>query len=291
LGELNADQSNVVLFPTWFAGDSAELQGFLSTAKIVDTSTYFTVVIDALGDGVSTSPSNSAGQPRMKFPKITIRDMVNSQHRLATEVLGLRHVKAVVGISMGGMQTFDWMVAYPEFMDKAVPIVGSPRLAPYDLMLWRTRDEAIRSDPAWNGGNYEQQPARGVLHGIGSLVFSTPEHYNRTTRREEVAPSLAKAKGDPVFDANNHIRQSEAMMALDAYSAFGGSPQKAAAAVKAKVLVIVSKTDHVVTPGPALEFGKALGAQVLELDSDCGHVAFECESGRIASAVNGFLAR
>jgi homoserine O-acetyltransferase len=105
-----------------------------------------------------------------------------------------------------------------------------------------------------------------------------------------VLPSVAKSRQASAFDANNHIRQSEAMMALDVSAAFGGSLEWAAAAVTAKILIIVSTTDHVVTPGPALEFSQALGAEVLQLGSDRGHLAFSCEANNLASTVNAFLA-
>ena len=290
-GRLNSDKSNVVLVPTWFSGTTSDFQLLFGSGKLIDASLYFIVAIDALGNGVSTSPSNSQQQPRMRFPKITIRDMVNSQYELVTKVLHLQRVRAVVGISMGGMQTFEWMVSYPGFMEKAIPIVGSPRLASYDLLQWQAQNDAIRSDPTWKNGNYKEQPARGTLFAFDQLLATTPEGYNSTTRREEVLPSVAKARQAPGFDANNRIRQSEAMMALDVPAAFGGSLERAAAAVRARVLVVVSTTDHVVTPGPAVEFSRALGAELLELRSDCGHLATICEAGTLASAVNAFLAK
>ena len=88
----------------------------------------------------------------MEFPVFTIRDMVNSQYRLLTENLGINHIRAVMGISMGGMQTFQWIISYHEFMDRAVSIVGSPRLTAYDLLLWRSELSAIEEDKDWNGG-------------------------------------------------------------------------------------------------------------------------------------------
>jgi homoserine O-acetyltransferase/O-succinyltransferase len=156
-GQLNPQKSNIVIVPTWATGTTAQMAGQFGPGKLVDTTKYYAIALDALGNGISSSPSNSSLQPHMKFPKFTIRDMVNSQHQLLTEVLGISHVKAVIGVSMGGMQTFQWLVAYPDFMEKAIPIVGSPRLASYDLLFWQTEQDAITSDPTWNQGEYNKQ--------------------------------------------------------------------------------------------------------------------------------------
>ena len=289
-GQLNADKSNVVVFPTWAGGTTEQLQSSIGSGKLVDSTRYFVIAIDALSNGVSSSPSNSRLQPRMKFPKFSLRDTVESQHRLLTEVLHIDRVKAIVGISMGGMQTFQWLVSYPQFMEKAVPIVGSPRLAPYDLLLWQAQIEALMRDRDWNGGNYTRNPARALDFAFGELLLTTPTDYNRRTTREKVLADLEKARGDAKrFDANDKIRQDQAMMALDASRDFGGSLERAARAVKAKVLVVVAKFDHVVTPGPATEFASLLGAKLLELESDCGHLATACESRRLNEAVAEFL--
>src|SRR6185369_3689818 len=289
-GQLNADKSNVVVFTTWAGGTTEQLQSSIGPGKLVDSTRYFVIAIDALSNGVSSSPSNSRLQPRMKFPKFTLRDTVESQHRLLTEVLHIDRVKAIVGISMGGMQVFQWLVSYPQFMEKAVPIVGSPRLAPYDLLLWQAQIEALMRDRDWNGGNYTRNPARALDFAFGELLLTTPTDYNRRTTREKVLADLEKARGDAKrFDANDKIRQDQAMMALDVSRDFGGSLERAARAVKAKVLVVVAKFDHVVTPGPASEFASLLGAKLLELESDCGHLATACESRRLNEAVAEFL--
>src|SRR5258708_32064794 len=177
-GKLNDDKSNAILFPTWASGTTEQLQSNIGAGKLVDDSKYFVIAIDALSNGVSSSPSNSKLQPRMSFPKVTIRDMVNTQHEVLTRVLHLNHLQAVIGISMGGMQTFQWMVSFPDFMDKAIPIVGSPQLAPYDLILWQAQVDAIMNDRGWNNGNYSRNPARSADAQFGALLLTTPDNYN-----------------------------------------------------------------------------------------------------------------
>ena len=289
-GQLNDDKSNVVLFPTWFGGRTQELVGLIGPGKLVDSTRYFVVAVDALGDGVSCSPSNSQAQPRMKFPQFAIRDMVESQHLLLTRALHITHVRAVMGISMGGMQTFQWAVAYPDFMDKAIPIVGSPRLAAYDLLLWQTMIDAVEENPLWKDGNYTQQPVPREVEHISDLALSTPEHYNQETTREKFFASL-KEPADTHFDSNDRIRQAQAMMGLDVSAPFGGSMERAAAEVKAPMLIIVDAHDHMVTPGPALNFAKLKGAQTLVLENDCGHLGPGCEQGKVGAAIAEFLGK
>jgi len=287
-GQLNADKSNVLLLTTWAGGTTEQLAGSVGAGRLADSTKYFVILVDALSNGVSSSPSNSQSQPHMQFPKITFHDMVATQYELLTKFLHIDHVKAVMGISMGGMQAFQWMVQYPAFMDKAIPIVGSPRVAPYDLLHWKTQIDAIKNDPAWYGGEYTNNPAREAEYEFGAILLSTPEHFNKTHTREQVLEEIAHAKASSDgFDANNKIRQAEAIMALDVSAPFGGSMEKAAGQVKATVLVIVDKDDHTVTPGPAIEFAHLLGAKVLILDDGCGHQY--CDYAAVEKAVAEFL--
>jgi len=290
-GKLNGDKSNAILFPTWAGGTSEQAKSNFGSGKLIDTDKYYVIAVDALSNGVSSSPSNSKLQPRMSFPKFTFRDLVNTQHELLTRVLHLNHVKAVMGVSMGGMQTFQWLVSYPDFMDQAIPIVGSPQLAPYDLLLWQAQIDAIMNDRGWNNGNYSKNPARAAEFEFGGLLLTTPDNYNKEKTRLQTLDELAKADKTAGSDANDKIRQAQAMMALDVSQPFGGSLERSAAVVKAGVLVIVARFDHVVTPGPALAFAHLLGSKVLELQSDCGHMAPSCESQKVRAAVAEFLER
>lgn len=290
-GHLDAGKSNAVLIPTWFSGTTAKMLDLVGPGKLVDPSRYFVILVDALGNGVSSSPSNSTQQPRMQFPRFTIRDMVNAEHQLATQTLGLRHLHAVMGISMGGMQTFQWAVAYPTFMDVAIPIVGSPRLTSYDLMLWHTEIETVRENSGWNNGNYTTQPKLNALADLHNIELTSPAFRVRTTTPAQFPEFIRQTEtAGPGFDANDWIRQAQAMMALDVTTPFGGSMARAAQTVQAKMLIIPSKNDHMVNPTPALAFARLRHARVLLLTSDCGHLATSCESARIDAAVSAFLA-
>jgi len=290
-GQLNEAKDNAILFPTWASGTTEQLAGAIHPGSLADSSKYYVIAVDALANGVSSSPSNSKVQPRMQFPKITIRDMVNAEHELLVRTLGIRHLKAVMGISMGGMQTFQWMAVYPDFMDYAIPIVGSPRLAPYDLLLWQLKIDEITNDPAWNGGNYQGKPAQKDLEIISDLFVTTPWAFNSKNTREAVIPNLDEQVRKATFDANDHIRQAQAMMSLDISENYDHSLEKTAAAIKAKVFVIVARYDHVVTPQPALDFAALLHAPTLVLESECGHTANGCEVDKITKAVSDFLSQ
>jgi len=287
-GKLDAARSNAVLFPTWFTGTTANLVDRIGPGRLVDSARYFVIAVDSLGNGVSSSPSNSAAQPRMRFPEIAVRDMVESQHALLTRVLGIKHLHAVVGISMGGMQAFQWAFSYPGFVDRAVPVVGSPQLGAYDLLLWQAELDAIFADPEWKNGDYARQPVLRALQEIHELALSTPARINHNTQRQAFLGDGGK-RGAPGFDACDRVRQLQAMRSHDVAAPFGGSLAKAGAAIKVPLLVVVDAHDHMVSPGPSLELATAAKARVVELDTGCGHLAPTCEGGKIGAAIAEFL--
>jgi len=292
-GKLNPKMSNAVLFPTWFTGTTKQLVDLVGPGKLVDSSKYFVILVDALGDGVSSSPSNSETQPRMQFPEFNIRDMVKSEHELVTRVLGIHHLHAVIGISMGGMQTFQWMVSYPDFMDEAIPIVGSPQLTSYDLLLWTAELHAIEYARDWDAGNYTSPPvdAMDTVADIHTMNLTTPTYRVDHTTPPDFPMFLAESQESTMksFDANDWVRQLQAMTADDVAAPYGGSMEKAASVVRAKVLVIPSMQDHMVNPHPALNFAKLVHAQVFKLNSDCGHLAVGCEMKQVDQVVSAFL--
>ncbi len=283
LGTLNAGKSNAILWPSWLGGTSENLLQFLGPGKVVDTTSYFVVLVDAIGNGVSSSPSNSGRQPLMKFPVFAIRDMVEAEHRLFIEVLHISHLRAVMGISMGGMQTFEWAIAYPDFMDLAIPMFGSPQSTSFDKLLWTAQIDAIELDPAWNHGNPTAPLTRGlaVSEEIGQMNLTSPAYRVAHTSPKDFDVFISDLKKRAVGDgglASNQIRQREAIISLDIPGELGLTLAELAKRVRAKMLIIVSPQDHLVNPIPAREFADAIAAPIVTLDSLCGHISLDCIS-------------
>jgi homoserine O-acetyltransferase/O-succinyltransferase len=293
LGKLNADKSNAVLWLTLLGGRTQDLLEYVGSQNVVDTGKYFVILVDSIGNGISTSPSNSKVQPRMRFPRFTIRDMVESERRLVTETLHLWRLHAVMGISMGGMQTFEWATAYPDFMDAAIPISGSPQSTSYDKLLWTSQIEALELDPKWKEGNGRGPMTRGfaVYSEIGSMNVTSPTYRVEHTSAKDFEAFLAQTKKDGQGNAAaacDAIRQREAIMSLDIPGEYGETMEQSAKRVHAKMLVFVSPEDHMVNPEPAVAFANALGTPVVMLESACGHISSSCIS--VGPIVAKFLA-
>jgi homoserine O-acetyltransferase/O-succinyltransferase len=138
--------------------------------QALDASKYYIILPDSIGHGKSSKPSDGL---RAKFPRYTYDDMVVAQYRLLTEALGIKHLKLVLGNSMGGMETWVWGTMYPEFMDALVPMAAQPsEMSSRNWMLRRLIVDSIRNDPEWNGGNYTAQPRSAkiasVFYGIAT---------------------------------------------------------------------------------------------------------------------------
>src|SRR5712691_2168240 len=142
-GKLNAKKSNVVLMVTAISGNHHRLDFLIGPGKALDTTKYFVVATDAISNGLTTSPSNSKTQPRMQFPRFVMRDMVQSQYRLLKDKLGIDHVVAVIGPSMGGMQALQWGVSYPDFMDSLVALVPLAKTPAWTVTVLEATRKAI----------------------------------------------------------------------------------------------------------------------------------------------------
>jgi len=153
----------------------------------LDASKYYIIIPDGIGHGKSSKPSDGM---KTAFPKYNYEDMVDAQYRLVTEGLGVKHLRLVIGNSMGGMHTWIWAVKYPDFMDALVPMAAQPTaVAARNWMLRRMMIETIRNDPEYNGGNYTEQP-RMMKYAVAAYGFATS---GGTLAYQALAPTAEKA--------------------------------------------------------------------------------------------------
>jgi homoserine O-acetyltransferase len=184
----------------------------------LDATKYYIIIPDGIGHGKSSKPSDGL---RAKFPHYDYDDMVEAQHRLLTEHLGVRHVRLIIGNSMGGMQTWIWGAKYPGYMDALVPMASQPSaMASRNWMLRRLLIESVRQDPEYKGGDYTTQP-----HSmrIANAFFATATSggtlaYQKLAPTGEAADKLVDQRLNAPFnaDANDYIYQWESSRDYDA---------------------------------------------------------------------------
>ncbi len=279
-GTLNADKSNVILIPTWYNGRSEDLARFMGPGRLVDDNRYYVVVVDALGNGSSSSPSNHSSLRGNNFPTFTIRDMVETQHQLMTKHLGIQKVHAVIGISMGGMQAYEWMSAYPSFMKKAVPIVATPQMTAKDIQLWTTHFKIFA------------RPGGGINVGTGEDGEEISEEPKAQKTMLEQMMGMARQGMDMYrrfMDPFNPLKQFDAIRNHSIARPFNNSLEAAGQEIKVPFLAIIASKDTAVSPETPRNFSSTLNMPVLEMDSDCGHSVFKCEHYAIGAAVARFL--
>jgi homoserine O-acetyltransferase len=289
IGALNADKSNAILFTTWHTGTSGDAVGLLQSGALFDPTPWYVIVVDALGNGVSCSPSNSKSQAGPAFPQFSVRDMVDSQHKLLTEKLGIKHVHAIMGYSMGGMQAFQWTVSYPGFMDLAIPIAGTPRLTSSDMLFLRIVEKSVLDDPAYAGGRYAKNPPLPMYNLLFAMNFDSPAHRSASTAPKDFEKFFRESEAsDPDgADANNSLWQIRAILGHDI--ARGGKLEDAAARVKARIYPINAAQDHLVNPAPPASFARLRKEEATILDTDCGHAALRCAMPAMKAVVEKAL--
>ncbi len=216
-------------------GFAGELFG---SGQPLDASRYFIIIPDALGAGQSARPSDGL---RAGFPRYDYDDMVLAQYRLLTEGLGIRHLRLVLGNSMGGMHAWQWGVRYPGFMDALVPLAAQPtEMAARNWMLRRMLIELIRRDPGYHGGGYTAQPANLKL---ASVFFGIATHGG-TLAYQTLAPtrSLADAYVDEQLAAPFTADANDVIYQWDAARDYNPAP--ALSRIEAPVLAIIPADDE-----------------------------------------------
>jgi homoserine O-acetyltransferase/O-succinyltransferase len=212
--------------------------------QLFDAAKYFIILPDNIGHGKSSRPSDGA---RMKFPHYGYEDMVSLQYRLLTEGMKVNHLRLVMGTSMGGMQTWMWGYKHPDFMDGLVPLASAPTQIVGRNFIWRKMAmDSIREDPAWQDGNYKEQPRLGLSGAVRFLIIagSVPLYWHTT-----VASTRDKAAAFLESDMKRRLDTNDAndlLYQLDSSRDYDPSPHLEQ--ISAPLLAINSADDQVNPP-------------------------------------------
>ncbi len=332
-GTLNAEGDNAILITHALTGsthahdaanpDDAKVAWWtplIGPGKAIDTSRYFVICANILG-GCYGSTGPSSLDPRTKkpygvrFPIVTIRDMVRAQRQLIAH-LGVRQLALVVGGSIGGQQALEWAVTYPELVRKVGVIAATASLTAQAVAFSEVQRQAIMADPHWQGGDYE--PGNGPEAGLSiarmlaMITYQSEESMEMRFARHAArfqdipAPSGSAAPGERFdvenylyyqgsslvrrFDANSYLYISRAM---DLYDVSEGYPSLEAALrrLRSKTLFVGIRSDFLFPAARVRQLAeqvKTLGgdAAYVELDSPHGHDAFLKEWQQMTEALN-----
>jgi homoserine O-acetyltransferase len=208
----------------------------------LDAAKYFIVLIDDVGHGKSSKPSDGL---HAKFPHYDYDDMLVAEHRLLTDKLHVDHLRLVMGTSMGGMHTWLWGEKYPDMMDALLPLASLPvQISGRNRMLRKMLMDSIRTDPEWKNGEYTQQP-HGLLGALNILLVmgSSPLHWQKEAPDRDSADKFYDeriARYLKEDDANDLLYQVDSSRDYD--------PQPKLASIKAPLLAINSADDQINPP-------------------------------------------
>jgi homoserine O-acetyltransferase/O-succinyltransferase len=282
-GTLNDNKTNAILMTSSIAGNHHRIDFLIGPGKALDTNKYFIIATDAIGNGLSSSPSNSSSQHGIEFPHFTIRDMVESQYRLVQEKFGITHLLAVSGASMGGMQTLQWGVSHPDMMDALIALTPMAKTPAWSIAVNEATRKALTADSAYNNGEYTQQPETGWRAWVDvllTLATRTPEGLKAEFPQGLDVVAWIKGVEDNWlkggFDANNWIWQTWAYDRHDVGTTpgFNGDTKKALKSIRAKAILMNAPDDLYNPTVEAAEDAKQIpDAKYVLIPSLQGHFA------------------
>jgi homoserine O-acetyltransferase/O-succinyltransferase len=301
-GTLARDGGNAVLVPSYYTGTSDSYLPWIGPGGVLDTDRLFVVVVDMLGNGVSTSPSNAPEEvagPR--FPVVTVRDQVTAQ-RLLLDYLGVRRLRLVTGWSMGAMQAYEWAVTYPDDVAAVLPICGAARCSPHNAVFLEGLRAALTADPTFRGGRYTEPPVAG-LAAFGRVYAGwaySRDFFHSGTYRELGYPTVQAvldgwAADHTALDANDLLAMIATWSSGDVGRGRPGGYDGALRSIRARAIVMPSTTDAYFTAADsAAEAALVRSAELRPLRSELGHIAGRpgiraAETAAIGRAVRDLL--
>ncbi|MBC7603491.1 MAG: alpha/beta fold hydrolase [Ramlibacter sp.] len=285
-GKLNPARENAIVYPTHYAGTHDSNAWAIGPGKALDPDKYFIIVPNMLGNGFSSSPSNTpAPQDGPRFPAVTVRDNVLLQHRLVTEMFGITKLKLVTGHSMGALQTFQWGALFPDMVERIAPFCGSARTSRHNWLFLEGCKAALLADAAFAGGDYDAPPVTGI--GAFARVYAGwawsqtffREHLDRDKLGLPSMEAFLSIAWEPSFqaiDANDLLAMLTTWQAADISDdpRFDGDFERALATISPKAVVMPCRSDLYFPPEDSeIEVAYMPNAQLRVIPSVWGHMA------------------
>ncbi len=281
-GTLAPDRSNVVLYPTSYGDQHADIEWLIKPDGILDPRRWLIVIPNMFGNGLSTSPSHLQGAPA-DFA-VTHHDNVAAQDRLLREVLGVEELALVYGWSMGAQQAYHWAVLHPDRVRRIAAVCGTARTSDHNVVFLRSLEAALQADPAWDGVRFASRPVRGLraFARIYASWAASQAFYRKAIYRQlgysDLDDYLVRS-----WEGARWFRHPADLLAMlrtwiacdvAANPIHRGDLGAALASIKAKALVMPSATDLYFTPEDCAADAAAIpGARCVTIPSIWGHRA------------------
>jgi len=281
-GSLSPSGDNAVLFPTYYTGTHRDNLAMVGPGRALDPARYFIVIVNLLGNGVSSSPSNHPTQGKALFPHVSLVDNVTAQWRLL-EHLGVQRLALAFGWSMGAQQAYHHAALFPERVERLLAVCGSARTSPHNFVFLEGVKAALEADATFEGGQYAHPPLRG-LAAFGrvyagwaySQAFFRERLYEQLGHASPQALLGAWAREHQTYDANDLLCVLSSWQRADISdnARYGGDLPKALSAIEARAIIMPCSTDLYFPPEDSrLEVQLLRHAELRVLESKFGHVA------------------
>jgi homoserine O-acetyltransferase len=282
-GQLNVDGSNAILVPSYYLGSHHGYDYLIGPGRALDPAEHFVIVAEMFGSGRSSSPSNMPPpQSQADFPAVTIRDNVEAMYHLVTDGLGIRHLKAIVGHSMGAEQGLQWAVSHPDFMDLVVAISGTGKTYPHEVLRLESALSLITLDSSILAGN-------DTLSSSGKATWAyhwwawlrSPEYWRQGLFKTRNTPTIEAfieqaPRRFPTSRPYDYVLQGRAAQAHDVGQTpgFGGDTEEALRSIRARVLFLPAETDELF-PVEEVEYESQFipDSEVVVIPTIWGHTA------------------
>jgi homoserine O-acetyltransferase len=284
-GQLNANKDNVIVYPTSYAAQHPDLEHMIQPGGALDPERYFIVIPNLIGNGLSSSPSNTPWPDTGdRYPHVTFYDAVQVQKRMLSELWGIERVALVYGWSMGAMQAYHWGALFPDAVERIAVVCGSARCAPHNSVFIQGIEHALKADPHWCDGAFTARPVRG-LRAMGRIYAGWA--LSQTFFREEKWRTLGASSLEDFlitnWEASFSRRDASDLLAMfwtwrhgdiSANELYGSDLAKALGAIKAKTLLMPGDHDlYFQTADNAAEMPYLKNAELKPIPSIWGHRA------------------